>query len=190
MTLKENGGSIVGIELDEVTLKTMNDSVRHLIKQFRLLEQPFLEPGELGIGDAMNHRKRSRRRNSSISPPRYDHAAYYSPPEKNGRRARSNHDRDKEERAEEEVDEDAYWAQRTHYASFTLRRRLTWLRKKSQAQSLAETLSRVQIRRIARQVGGMTVLMHDYGTGTLELNEAVRRIDERVSRVVGVRRVE
>jgi hypothetical protein len=31
--------------------------------------------------------------------------------------------------------------------------------------------------------------MHDYGSGTLELNEAVRRIDERVSRVVGVRRV-
>lgn len=189
-TTWENGGSIVGMELDEVTLKTMNDSVRHLIKQFRQLEQPFLEPGELGIGDAMNHRKRPRRRNSSVSPPHYDHAAYSSPPEKNGRRARSNHDRDKEDRAEDEVDEDAYWAQRTHYANFTLKRRFIWLRKKSEAQSLTETLSRVQIRRIARQVGGMTVLMHEYGCGTMELNEAVRRIDERVSRVVGVRRVE
>ena len=43
---------------------------------------------------------------------------------------------------------------------------------------------------MARQIGGMTVLMHEYGCGTLELSDAVRRIDERVSRVVGVRRME
>lgn len=212
MTLRENGGSVVGMELDEVTLKTMSDSVRHLTKRFRDLEQPFLEPGkdllgiisseafinhirlflgELGIGDAVNHRKRARRRNSSVSPPHYDHAAYSSPLEKNGRsRARSNHDRDKEEKAEDEVDEDAYWAQRTHYANFTLRRRLIWLKKKSDAQRLTEALSRVQIRRIARQVGGLAVLVHEYGCGTMELNQTVQRIDERVSRVVGVRRVD
>jgi hypothetical protein len=143
------------MELDEVTLKTMSDNIRHLIKRFRDLEQPFLEPGELGIGDAINHRKRSRRRNSSVSPPHYDHAAYSSPPEKNGRnRARSNHDRDKDERADDEVDEDNFWAQRTNYANFTLKRRLIWLKKKSEAQMLMDALSRVQIRRIARQVGG------------------------------------
>ena len=187
MTLKENGGTTVGMELDDVTLKTMNDTLRHMIKQFKALEQPFLEPGERGIGDASNHRKRSRRRNSSVSPPHYDHAAYSSPPEK---RARSNHDRDKEQRAKEEVDDDAYWAERTQYANFTLKRRLIWLRKKTEAQSMVEALSRVQIRRIARQVGGLTMLVHEYGCGTMELNDAVRRIDERVGRVVGVRRVD
>ena len=191
MTWKESGGSVVGMELDEVTMKTMSDSVRHLIKRFRDLEQPFLEPGELGIVDAMNHRRRSRRRNSSVSPPHYDHAAYSSPPDKTSRsRARSNHDRDKEEKAEDEVDEDAFWAQRTNYASFTLKRRLIWLRKKSEAQMLTDALSRVQIRRIARQVGGLAVLVHEYGCGTMELNDTVRRIDERLSRVVGVRRVD
>lgn len=190
MTWEENGRSMVGMELDEVTLKTMNDSVRHLIRRFKDLEQPFLEPGELGIGDAVNHRKKGRRRNSSVSPPHYDHAAYSSPPEKNGRsRARSNHDRDKDG-VEDEIDEDAFWAQRTQYAQFTFKKRMVWLRKKAEAQDLMESLSRVQTRRIARQVGGMTVLMHEYGCGTMELNEAVRRIDERVSRVVGVRRVD
>lgn len=184
MTSRENGGSTVGMELDDVSLKTMNDSLRHLIKKFKELEQPFLEPGDPGIGGG--HRK--RRRNSSMSPPHYDHAAYHSPPEK--KRGRSNHDRDREDKAEDDVDEDAYWAQRTQYADFTLKRRLIWLRKKSEAQYMLETLSRVQIRRIALQVGGMTMLVHEYGCGTMELNEAVRRIDERVSRVVGVRRVD
>ena len=118
--LKENGATTVGMELDDVTLKTINDTLRHMITQFKALEQPFLEPGERGIGDASNHRKRSRRRNSSISPPHYDHAAYSSPPEK---RARSNHERDEEQGAKYEGDEDAYWAERTRYANFTLERR-------------------------------------------------------------------
>lgn len=187
----EGGNTLVGMELDEVSLKTMNDVIRHLIRRYRDLEKPFLEPGEPGIGDMANHRKKARRRNSSVSPPHYDHAAYSSPPEKPSRarsRARSNHD--KENYLDEEAEEDAYWTQRTRYADFTLRRRFKWLAKKSEAQNLMETLSRVQIRRIARQVGGMAVLMHEYGSGTLELNETVRRIDERVGRVVGVRRVE
>ena len=190
---REAGHSVVGMELDEVTLKTMSDNIRHLIRRFREVEKPFLEPGEPGISDAANHRKRARRRNSSLSPPHYDHAAYSSPPEKSSRgrsKGRTNHDRDEEKNADEELDEDAYWAQRIQYANFTIGKRLIWLRKKTEAQNLTDALSRVQIRRIARQVAGMTMLMHEYGTGTLELNEAVRRIDERVSRVVGIRRVE
>ena len=125
MQRKEDGGSMVGMELDEVSLKTMNDAIRILIRRFRELEKPFLEPGQPGIGDAANHRKRARRRNSSLSPPHYDHAAYQSPPEKSVRarsRARSNYDRDKEDYAEDEVEDDAYWAQRVNYCRFTLGR--------------------------------------------------------------------
>ena len=182
----DDGGSPYGLELDEITLKTMSDTVRQLCKKFSEVEKPFLAEGELGIGAEARHGSRARRRNSSVSPPRYAHAAYSSPPEKDSRyRARSNHDRD-----HQEEEEDAFWAQRCHYADFTLGRRFKWLTKKPKAQSLFETLSRVQIRRIALQVGGMAILMHEYGQGTLELNDAVQRIDERVSRVVGVRRVE
>ena len=147
MLRKEDRGSIMGMELDDVTLKTMGDSIRHLIRQFRDLEKPFLEPGEAGIGDATNHRTRARRRDSSHSPPHYDHAAYASPPEKTPRprsRARTNHDRD--QHLDEETEEDAFWAQRTRYSKFTLRRRFQWLTRKAKAQELFEILTRVQVR--------------------------------------------
>jgi hypothetical protein len=174
----------VGMELDDVSLKTMTDVVRHLIKRFKELERPFLADGAHGIADAPNHRKKARRRNSSLSPPHYDYAAYSSPPEKSVR-GRSNEHQD-----DQDVDDDPFWARKTQYADFTLHRRFIWLRRKADVQQIVESISRLQTRRIAQQVGGMAVLMHEYGCGTIELNEAVRRIDERVSRVVGVRRVE
>ncbi|KAK5170884.1 uncharacterized protein LTR77_004028 [Saxophila tyrrhenica] len=178
-----------GMELDDVSLKTMSDVVRQLCKKMKELERPFLAEGEAGIGDANGHRKRARRRNSSLSPPHYDHAAYSSPPEKGSRRRSTNHD-DEYNGEGDEVDDDSFWAQRTRYADFTLGKRWTWLRKKADAQQILEAMTRLQTRRIARQVGGMAMLMHEYGCETLELNETVRRIDERVSRVVGVRRME
>lgn len=179
---------LLGIELDEVTLKTMGDTIKRLIKQFRQLERPFLEDGEDGIADAVNHRRGSRRRNSSVDPPRYSHGAYASPPEK--ARARSEYDRDGNLVMDKDEEDDAFWAQRTNYANLTLKRRLQWLRRKAEAQQMFETLSRVQIRRVARQVGGMALCMHAYGQATVELKETVQRVDERVNRVVGVRRVD
>ena len=185
---RDGRADLLGIELDEVTLKTMGDSIKRLIKSFRELERPFLEDGEAGIDDAINHRRGSRRRNSSSDPPRYSHGAYASPPEK--KRARSKHDGDGHLVTEKDEEDDMFWAQRTNYASFTVKRRLQWLRRKPQAQRMFDTLARVQTRRIARQVGGMALCMHVYGQGTLELKEAVQRIDERMNRVVGVRRVD
>lgn len=177
---KQDRVDLMGIELDDVTLKTMGDEVRSLIKRFKVLERPFLAEGSEGIGDWKEHRHR-KRRDSSVSP--YEHSAYASPPEKaNGTRERRGR------RTEDE--EDVFWAQKTQYAKFNLVRRFKWLSKKGEAQSLFETLSRVQIRRIARQVGGMSVLMHEYGGKTWQLEDMVRRIDERTSKIVGVRRVE
>lgn len=178
-----------GVELDDVTLKTMSDTIKRLIKQFKDIEKPFLEPGEHGIADATNHRK--RRRSRSVSP--YAHSAYNSPPEKAYSRSRTNHDREgRLPRYADEVDDDddRFWAQQTQYANFSFWKRMHWLYKKPKAQQLFQTLSRLQIRRIARQVGGLSVLVHEYGSGSLEMNEAVRRIDERMSCFVGARRVE
>ena len=185
---RDGTASMLGIELDDVTLKTMGDNIRQLCRRFRDLERPFLEEGEPGIEDAPNHRKVSRRRHSSLEPPRYSHAAYGSPNEKS--RPRSNHNRNGDAMPEQDDDEDMYWAQRTQYANFTLKRRMQWLTRKANAQQLLEALSRVQLRRMARQVGGMAVCMHEYGQATFELRESVQRVDERVGRVVGVRRVD
>ncbi len=183
---KYDNDDLSGMELNDVSLRTMNDAVRAFIKRFRELEKPFLENGDQGINEFTNHRAHNRRRNSSISPPHYTHAAYSSPPEKRSR-TRTNHDRDQ---IDEETEDDAYWAQRTKYGRYTLRCRFKWLTRKSEAQDLLETLSRVQIRRIALQVGGIAVALHGYGTETLELRDTVRRIDQRVSRTAGGRRTD
>lgn len=187
--------SLVGIELDEVTLKTMGDSVKGLIRRFRELERPFLESGNRGIDGWKDHRHPAgRKRRGSDGSPYYEHSAYASPPEKSGRRG-SRGVRDVERgRAMDNDDtmdeEEAFWAQRTQYAPFDFGRRFVWIRKKSEAQDLFETLSRVQIRRVARQVGGMSVLMHAYGSKTCRVEEIMERLDERMNRIVGVRRVE
>ncbi|TKA56770.1 hypothetical protein B0A55_12379 [Friedmanniomyces simplex] len=181
-----------GVELDEVTLKTMSDTVRHLIKRFKGIEKPFLEPGDPGIGGDSQHRKR-RRNSRSVSP--YEHSAYNSPPEKTYTRGRGNAEDSKGPRlpryADEPVDEDdAYWPVRTKYADYSFRKRMQWIYRKPEAQQLFELLTRVQTRRIARQVGGLTVLVHEYGGASMEMEEVVRRVDERMSRFVGVRRVD
>ncbi|KAK3674191.1 hypothetical protein LTR78_006038 [Recurvomyces mirabilis] len=176
-----------GMELDDVTIKTMNDTIRYLIKRFKEIEKPFLEPGELGISGDTNPRKR-RRRSRSESP--YDQS-YNSPPEKAHGRGRYDDDvkdprmsRYADERGIDE-DDDKYWAQRTQYAQYSFKKRMTWLYKKGDAQSLFEALTRVQTRRIARQVAGISCLVHEYGSSTLEMQDSVRRIDERMSRFVG-----
>lgn len=182
---KDDREDLLGMELDDVTLKTMGDQVRSLIKRFKALEKPFLAPGNDGIEGWKDHNHRNRRRrDSSVSP--YEHSAYASPPEK----GQGNGNERERGRRTTEDDDDVFWAQRQQYADFTLKRRLQWLTKKGEAQSLYETLSRVQTRRIARQVGGLSVGMHEYGGRTLEMEEMVRRIDDRTNRIVGVRRVE
>jgi len=183
-----------GAELDEVTLKTMSDSVRQLIKRFKGIERPFLEPGDPGIGgEAQHHRKRKRRRGSGGSVSPYEHSAYNSPLEKTHKRAA----REVEEArvpcyADEPPmnEEDAYWAVRTKYADYSFKKRMLWIVTKPAAQQLFEVLTRVQTRRIARQVAGLSVLVHEYGSTSVEIGEIVRRIEERMSRFVGVRRVE
>ncbi|KAK5110957.1 hypothetical protein LTR62_005495 [Meristemomyces frigidus] len=181
-----------GMELDDVTIRTMSDTVRHLIKRFKEVEKPFLESGEQGITSDTNPRKRSRRRSRSVESAD-DHS---SPPDKAYRRSRYDDDfkdprppRYADERGADD-DDDKYWAQRTQYATYSFKRRVKWLYKKGDAQALFESLTRVQTRRIARQVAGLTMLVHEYGCGGAEMQDAVRRIDERMARFVGVRRIE
>ncbi|KAK5121197.1 hypothetical protein LTR85_005681 [Meristemomyces frigidus] len=184
-----------GVELDEVTLRTMSDVIKNLIKRFSEIERPFLEKGEQGIADATNH-QRKRRRDDSGSP-YYNHSAYASPTEKGGTRSKTDHDREarlpryaNDNDDNDDGDGDKYWAQRTRYADYSFWKRMQWLYKKGDAQTLFEQLSRVQTRRIARQIGAIAVVVHEYGSSSMDMEEMVRRIDERMSRFVGVRRVD
>jgi hypothetical protein len=166
----------IDLQLDGATIKTMSDAVRHMIRQFQELEKPFLEPGEEGIRQVGS--RRSRRRGESSSP-YYTHEAYNSPSYE--KRPRS---------ANEDNDDDEFWPQRVRYCDFTLHRRLQWLRRKSKAQRLFEQLSRMQTRRTARQVGGIALMMNDFAGTISRLDQSVAEIEDRVHRVVGVRRVD
>ncbi|KAF7197758.1 hypothetical protein HII31_00847 [Pseudocercospora fuligena] len=186
----EGESGFLGIELDEVTLKTMGDSVKWLVRRFRELERPFLETGEEGI---MGERKR-RRAGSEGGSPYYEHSAYAPPhTEKGNGRSRSQRRRRSTRLDVSEDDEEndsAFWAQRVQYCDFTLKKRFMWLQKKSEALSLYDALTRVQVRRTARQVGGMSYLMHEYGDKSCRTEVAIRRIEERLNNIVGVRRVD
>ncbi|SMQ45328.1 unnamed protein product [Zymoseptoria tritici ST99CH_3D7] len=112
MRKEQSGERAIGIELDDVSLKTMADTVRHLMKRFRALEQSFLEPGKGGIEGSS---KQKSRRDESVSP--YDHAAYARAP--SGRRLTQDRGR-----RDDEEEDDAYWAQRIRYCEFDLSTRL------------------------------------------------------------------
>lgn len=199
---------LVGIELDDVALKTMGDVVRHLTRQFEDIERPFLAHGEEGIAQARHRgipgRGQSRRRQESPSP-HYAHSTYPSPPEEKPGRGGERRYRGEQDREHERDDEDElFWAQRVHYARYTLVRRVNWLFRRSQAQELFGTLSRLQTRRIAREISSLGIMVRGYGNSisTVEgssdrcderlarIDERLGRIDDRLNRVVGVRRID
>lgn len=169
-----------GVELDEVTLKTLSDTMRHVCREFKELEKPFLQAGEEGIQQAKRRDKARRRRTATSPSSQYGESAYE-------KRERS------EERAgrwDEDEDDDLFWAQRVHYGRYNLARRLIWLYKKSKAEDLYEVLNKMQTRRIARQINTVTLLIREYGDHTIDYGETLQRIDDRLSRVVGVRRID
>lgn len=146
------------LQLDAATIKTMADSVRHMIKQFHALEKPFLEPGEEGIQRATNNNssngtRRSRRRGDSGSP-YYTHEAYRSASREKRGRGPSKEDHDD--------DGETFWPQRVRYCDFTLLRRFQWLRRKSKVQQLFDDLSRMHTRRAAVQVEWIALMMNDF----------------------------
>ena len=87
-------------------------------------------------------------------------------------------------------DDDRFWPQRVNYKRYGLKCRFKWLGRKADAQQLFETLSRLQTRRTARQVGGIAIMMHEYASRMSSFDDTMNRIDDRLQNVVGVRRVD
>jgi hypothetical protein len=148
------------LQLDAATIKTMADSVRHMIKQFHALEKPFLAPGEEGIQRATHNssssgnRRSSRRRGESGSP-YYTHEAYRSASYEKRARGPNNEDQGDD-------DGETFWPQRVRYCDFTVRTRFQWLRRKSKVQQLFDDLSRMHTRRAAVQVEYIALMVNDF----------------------------
>lgn len=170
------GKARVHLRLDDVTIRSMQDIVRHLTRRFKKLEAPFLE----------ENTATGRRRPTSY--PYARESGSWEDDHKSGARRRG-HRRAPEgqQDLDEEYDED--WAN-NEYCNITLAKRFVWLRRRSEAINLTEALSRLQTRRIARQVGELTVTLYEYGDMIEDIRDDMQGLTGRLNRVVGIRRVD
>ncbi|KAJ9629524.1 hypothetical protein H2203_001898 [Taxawa tesnikishii (nom. ined.)] len=174
-----------GPELDENAVRTMQDSVKHLIRKFKQIERPFL--GQGGGGDYEEPppmTTRTKRRGGGGGGGVGEAAAVAA-----AAAARKGAARGYTTAYDSDRDDWAY-GNAPDYCNITLGKRFVWLRYRSSAIDLMQSLSRVQTRRIARQVGEVVVALHEYGNVFEDIDGDVQRLSARLNRVVGVRRVE
>ncbi|PNS21608.1 hypothetical protein CAC42_967 [Sphaceloma murrayae] len=160
-----------GPELDDVAIRSLQSTVKRLTKRFEDFERPFLANEE-----EFQRRKERRRRRSS-----------------RGRTARrpgdASHDYEKGTRHQPDGYESEDDKVEDLYSTISLRRRLTWLNTRSEALGMLDAVNRVQTRRIARQVGEIACMLHQYKNTLEDLRHGVAITEDRMSRVVGLRRI-
>lgn len=86
-------------------------------------------------------------------------------------------------------EEDDPRTQDDDYCNITLGKRIIWLRRRSEALSIIEAVSRLQTRRTARQVGEIAVALYEYGDTIEDMDEGVQDIEVQLSKLAGIRRV-
>ena len=167
--------------LDDVTIRSLQDVLRHLSKRFKTLEQPFLWE---------NNASGARRSRSTIYPQARESGAWEDDQKVDRRSSRvAPHGRHRAT-DDDDDDDDREWARGHDYADITLAKRFVWLRRRAEAVSLTESLSRLQTRRIARQIGEVTVALYEYGSMIEDMRHDVDSVSARLNRVVGIRRVD
>ncbi|MBE7180161.1 MAG: hypothetical protein INR71_02960 [Terriglobus roseus] len=143
------------------TLFILRDTIKHMLKRFRDLERPFLPPGS------------EQRRRTTKRLDQEDEAWDTEGP-----------------RGYEMEVEDSSYGDESGYRKCGLRERWYWLKNKSDVQNMLGALSRVQTRRIAKETGEMSLAIMHMERDWRHLDERLWAIENRLSRVVGVRRVE
>ncbi|KAI9699524.1 MAG: hypothetical protein M1820_007155 [Bogoriella megaspora] len=186
---------------DEGGFKVLSDTVKHMIRDFKHLERPFLvpdraayrtwwgyeEPDDLSREGAVRgdvrydpgrHERGSRKRRSRSS---------YSREEGGRHGYNGNIDRDKA-RTRHIREEDDYYA--TDYCKIGLMHRYIWLKNRSQVLALLEAITRIQTRRIAKQMCEVAIAVQNVERRGRQADESIGNMQERLSRVVGVRRMD
>lgn len=177
-----------GPVLDDLTLRNMMSSAKRLTRRFEDLEKPFLcDSAELDRRrDAARQRARSRRgrgRSRSVR---------QNPYRGRGDEPYTNKDYDPEKRdgyvSEGYQDEEDMILDT--YTTFDFRQRLAWLRTRQDFLVIVTAVTRLQTRRIARQVGEIACTLQSFSSTLDDMRHAVTVTENRMSRVVGVRRVD
>ena len=153
-------------------LRVMRTAIRDMIRSFRQLEYPFLKPEFQHLDSA----HWSTNTPSSEKDPRY----LQSPP-------RSPY-------LDDASDGDVALGRSNRYGSeyrtCGLKERWFWLKRKDDVITMSESLSRIEVRRTAHEVEAVAMAVADIGRDIEGLCESVRRMEGRLNRVVGVRRVD
>jgi hypothetical protein len=159
---------------EEEALRVMRVTVKDLINSFRKLEQLYLKPEFQQLDSA--HWSNTA---SSTSP-------YY--PEKHARSlARDPNSED-----------DSPSASHMHatnrlgheYRKCGFKERWLWVRQKGEFLNLSSVLSRVEVRRTAHEVGEVLSMVCNIGRDLEDMQQGMHALEGRLSRVVGVRRVD
>ena len=153
------------------SLRVLRTAVRDMIRSFRVLEYPFLK-AEFQNTDSAHW---STNTPSEKLPSYSDPAPYSHFPEDDEHEA---HGLGHSNRFGNE------------YRTCGFRERWMWLRRKQDAVRMSEGLSRVEIRRMAHEVGRVMMMVGDIGRDVEDVRDGVARMEGRLGRVVGVRRVE
>lgn len=162
---------------EEASLASMKLAIRDMIRGFRRIEYPFLKPEFQNLSS-------SEWSTAAPYPFTAEKSAYQSP-----------YYQGRERDEDEEEYPGSSHLQRTNrlgseYKKCGLKERWLWLRRKADVISLSEGLSRVEVRRTAHEVGEVLMMVRDIGQDLEDVRGSILALEGRMSRVVGVRRVD
>ena len=155
---------------EEESLRVMRTTIKDLIKSFRDLERPFLKP-------------EFRQQDSA-------HWSTAYPPEKSPYPSQfQNYPLSEDESPA---------AQHMHstnrlgheYITSGFKERWLWVRRKATVTSLNQVLSRIEVRRMAHEVGEVLSVSCDIGRDMEDMRITLEEVEGRLNRVVGIRRVD
>lgn len=149
---------------EDEALRVMRITMKDLITSFRELEQPFLKPEF-----------------QTQNPTHWSTSSY-----------------PQEKPSYPQSDDDSPSAQHMHstnrlgheYKACSFTERWLWVRRKASVVNLSVVLGRVETRRMAHEVGELMGMVTDIGRDVEGLRDSLEGVEGRLSRVVGVRRVD
>lgn len=138
-----------------------------MIRAFRLLEYPFLK------AEHQNHDSAHWSTNTpSEKHPAFNQAPFYADDDASDSGLGRSHRFGSE------------------YRKCGLRERWLWMRRKQDVINLSESLSRMETRMTSHEVGQIMTMVMDVGRDLEDVRAGVMAMEGRLSRVVGVRRVD
>jgi hypothetical protein len=158
---------------EDEALRVMRVTIKDLIQSFRVLEQPFLKPEFQNQDSAHWSTTQSP---SPYYPEKHAHSSAQYPAS----------------------DDDSPAVSHMHatnrlgheYKNCGFKERWLWVRKKAAVVNLSAVLGRVEVRRTAHEVGEVLSVVCNIGRDLEDMQHDIHTLEGRLSRVVGIRRVD